>query len=193
MVTPATADLICAARRGSSDAFDALFARYGGRLLALIRLRTGRALRARVDSGDVLQATLLKSFQHFASFEGQDGPSLVAWLATIAGNEVRDQADFHGRARRRMAADVPLDGPDAAGAAAAVRSPLSVAIAAQEAERVADALAALEADHRQVIILRRFEERSFKEIAAIMGRSDDACRMLLGRALAALTIRLRSG
>ncbi len=192
MPHPGTRDLIRAARDGSSDALDALLARYGGRLLALVRLRIGRGLRARVDSGDLLQAALLKSFQHFGSFEGQDGASLVAWLAKIAENEVRDQADFHGRARRRMAADVPIDGPLAAEVPAAARSPLSLAIAAQEAERVAAALADLDPDHRQVIVLRKFDERTFKDISAIMGRSEDACRMLLGRALAALTIGLRS-
>jgi len=48
----------------------------------------------------------------------------------------------------------------------------------------------LDAPHREVILLRKFEDLSFKEIAARMGRSEDACRMLLARALAALTIEL---
>ena len=40
-------------------------------------------------------------------------------------------------------------------------------------------------------MLRKFEELSFREIGARMGRSEDACRMLLARALTALTLAMR--
>ena len=52
------------------------------------------------------------------------------------------------------------------------------------------ALEALDPDHRDVIVLRKLEELSFREVAARMGRSEDACRMLLARAMVALTLRL---
>jgi DNA-directed RNA polymerase specialized sigma24 family protein len=38
--------------------------------------------------------------------------------------------------------------------------------------------------------MRKFEELSFAEIGRRMGRSDDACRMLLVRAMTALTMKL---
>ena len=41
-----------------------------------------------------------------------------------------------------------------------------------------------------IILMRKFEELSFAEIGRRMGRSEDACRMLLARALTALTLRL---
>jgi len=41
-----------------------------------------------------------------------------------------------------------------------------------------------------VILLRKFEELSFKEIALRLGRSEDACRMLLARAMTALTMKM---
>ena len=50
------------ARRGSPRAISSLFARYGERLHALIRLRLGAGLRRRLESRDILQATLLKAF-----------------------------------------------------------------------------------------------------------------------------------
>ena len=58
----------------------------------------------------------------------------------------------------------------------------------EEAERLGAALEALDPDHREVIVLRKLEELSFKEVAARMGRSEDACRMLLARAMVALTL-----
>jgi RNA polymerase sigma factor (sigma-70 family) len=70
------------------------------------------------------------------------------------------------------------------------RSPLSLAILNEEALRLERAIEGLDPAHRDVILLRKFEELSFREIAARMGRSEDACRMLLARALAALTLEV---
>lgn len=180
--------LLREARDGSPEALDALFSRTATRLLALIRLRLGRTLRSQVESGDVLQATLLKAFERLDQFGGGDGATLMAWLARIAGNEIRDLADFHGRQRRDAARVVPLE---AAGPLAdRVRSAFSQVALDRDAARLERAIESLDAPHREVILLRKFEELSFGEIAARMGRSEDACRMLLARAMAALTLEL---
>jgi RNA polymerase sigma-70 factor (ECF subfamily) len=191
MTRQESAALLRAARDGSPDALGQLYERCAGRLLAIIRLRMGRDLRARLESRDILQNTLLKSFQHLDQFEGGDGASLVAWLARIAENEIRDQADFQHRQRRDVAAGVSLDDSHAPQLVARVRSALSQAVLGEEAERLERALERLEPDHREVIVLRKLEELSFKEIGARLGRSEDACRMLLARALTALTLTMR--
>jgi RNA polymerase sigma-70 factor (ECF subfamily) len=160
-------------------------------VLAFIRVRMGRDLRSRLESRDVLQATLLKSFERLEQFEGETGGSLMGWLARIAENEIRDQADFQHRRRRDAAADVPLEA-DGLEVAARARSALSEAVAAQEAERLSEALESLDPDHREVIVLRKLEELSFKDIGSRLGRSEDACRMLLARAMVALTLKLQA-
>ena len=53
------------------------------------------------------------------------------------------------------------------------------------------ALEQLEESHREVILLRKFEELSFAEIGRRMDRKPDACRMLLVRAMTALTLQMR--
>jgi RNA polymerase sigma-70 factor, ECF subfamily len=181
--------LLRAARDGSPEALDRLYASVAGRLLTLVRLRMGPSLRAHLESRDILQATLLKSFQHIDEFEGEGSASLMAWLARIAENEIRDRADYHARGRRDGARDVPLDG-EGLTIRAPGRSPLSVAVLHEDAERLERALERLEPSHREVILLRKFEELSFREIASRMDRSEDACRMLLARALTALTLEL---
>lgn len=182
--------LLREARAGSSAALDELYRRYGGRLLAWIRLRMGRDLRARLESRDIAQAALTKSFERFDQFSGDDGGSLMAWLARIAENEIRDQADYQHRRRRDMRAEVSLDaGPVAVPAAG--RSPLSHAVLNERGRRLERALETLAPDHRRVIVLRHLEELSFRDIALRMGRSEDACRMLLARALTALTLALQ--
>ena len=52
------------------------------------------------------------------------------------------------------------------------------------------ALDSLSDAHRQIILLRKFEELSFREISDRLGKSEDACRMLLARAMTALTLKL---
>src|SRR3954470_6965653 len=82
------------------DSLDSVYARVGPRLLAFIRLKMGRSLRARLESRDILQATLLKSYQHLDEFQGDESRAFAGWLMRIAENEIRDRADFHGRQQR---------------------------------------------------------------------------------------------
>ena len=101
-----------------------LFERCAGKLLALIRLRMGAELRSRLESRDILNATLLRGFERLDQFERDDGTALMGWLARIAENEIRDQRDYHRRQRRDVGREAALD--DGAGALAArVRSQTS--------------------------------------------------------------------
>jgi len=188
MTGPAITDLIQQAKAGSPDALNALYERSGGRLLAYIRLRMGRDLRARLESRDILQATLLKSIQHFDDFRGSYTPSLMAWLAAIAEREIRDRADHAHRHRRDAAREVPIE--DDVELPAPARSALTHAILSEEAERLESALESLTPAHREVILLRKFQELSFGEIGQRLGKSEDACRMLFARAMTALTLAL---
>jgi len=184
-----TTQLVRQARAGSAEALEALYGRCGPRLLAFIRLRLGRTLRAHLESRDILQATLLRSYERLGQFAGDDAGTFMAWLMRAAENEIRDRADYHGRQRRDAARVVPLD--DAHDAVAGhVRSLSSRLVLAEEIDRLTRALAELSEAHREIILLRKFEELSFKAIAGQLGKSEDACRMLLGRAMAALTVTL---
>ena len=184
--------LVERARGGSADAMNELYARYGRRLLALIRLRMGRSLRGRLDSGDILQATLLRSFERIGQFKGEGGATFMTWMARIAENEIRDQADYHGRQRREAARAVPLDEATPA-VTSHLRAVVSQLIADEDAARLERALEGIDEPHREVILLRKFEELSWREVAARMGRSEDACRMLLARGMVALTLKMKAG
>ena len=184
-----TTTLLRDARAGSSAALDRLLGRYAGKLLAYIRARLGRGLRSRVDSHDVLNETLLKAFRNLERFEGQEGRSLMAWLARIAEHEIRDLADYHGRLRRDAQRDEPLEARHDE-LAARLHSATSRIALHEELERVLRALDRLDDAQRQVILLRKLEELSFAEIGERMNKSPDACRMLLARAMTALTLSL---
>ncbi len=76
---------------------------------------------------------------------------------------------FEGDSRRSLAADV--------------RSEVGRLALKEETTRLEAPLESLEPIHREVILLRKYEELTFPEIAARLGRSPDACRMLLARAM----------
>jgi RNA polymerase sigma-70 factor (ECF subfamily) len=183
-----SSELLQRARCGSPEALNLLYERCAGRLLAFIRLRLGKELRLRLESRDILQATLLKSVEHLGELKGDQTQSLMAWLARIAEHEIRDCADFHHRQRRDAAREMPLD--DDAPLPALTRSALSRVILDERASHLEAALETLSADHREVILLRKFEELSFAEIGRRLGKSEDACRMLLARAMTALTLKM---
>jgi RNA polymerase sigma factor (sigma-70 family) len=186
MVPEATTQLFVKARDGSSGALDALYRRCAGKLLPLIRLRMGRALRAELESRDILQSVMLKSFQKLPQV--QEPGALMGWLSKVAENEIRDRVDYLHRQQRDAAQRAPLE--EAAKIPAPVRQALSLAIMNERLERVERALEALPAAQREVIILRKLEELTFPEIAARLAKSEDACRMQFARAMTALTLAL---
>lgn len=173
---------------GSDEALDTLYARYGPRLLSFIRLKMGRELRARLESRDIVQATFLKSFEHLDDFDGSDGRSLLGWLMRIAEREIQDRVDFHNRDKRDARREEEVR--DRSDIAVRTKSALSKLILDERAERVENAIATLSESHRQVILLRTFEELSFPEIATRLGKSEDASRMIFARAMTKLTLAL---
>jgi RNA polymerase sigma-70 factor, ECF subfamily len=175
------------ARLGDTQALGAFFDRSARKLLPLIRLKMGRSLRSEFESRDILQAVLLKSFQRLAQV--QDPGAVMAWLARMAENEIRDRVDYASRQRRDAARRVPLD-TDAAAIPAPVRQALSQSILNEQTERLTRALESLPDAQREIIVWRKLEELTFPEIAVKLGKSEDACRMAFSRAMAALTLKM---
>jgi RNA polymerase sigma-70 factor (ECF subfamily) len=62
----------------------------------------------------------------------------------------------------------------------------------EEMLRLEAGLESLPEHYRQIIVLRKLEELGWAEIASRLGKSEDACRMLLARAMAALTLATES-
>jgi RNA polymerase sigma factor (sigma-70 family) len=186
-----TTALLRQARTGSIEALDTLYGRYAGRLLALIRLRMGPELRSQLESRDLLQSCLLKSFEKIDQFQHAHDGSLMAWFAQIAENEIRDQVKFQRRQRRDPRHNVTLDEAPAL-LEQRLRSALSQLILDERAAELEQMLDRLRDDHREVILLRKFEERGWDQIAERMGKSPDACRMLLARAMMVLTMQMEN-
>jgi RNA polymerase sigma-70 factor (ECF subfamily) len=181
--------LVREARDGSADAVGQLFELCGDRVLAAIRARLGPALRRELESRDVLQNTFLKAFERIDHFEGAGRQTLVGWLAAIARNEIRDQADFYCRLKRDARARVDFDS-QVQEQSPAISSVAGSLILKEETRRLEKAIDGLSEDQREAVLLRQFEELSFREVGERLGRSEEAARKLFARAMASLSIAM---
>ena len=178
--------LVQEAKDGSSEAIGTLFERFGTRLYAMIRSKMGSSLQNRVDPEDVLQNTMLKAFEKIDQFDGNGPTTLLGWMAIIAHHEMRDQARFHQRGKRDNRQNTAIATKHRF-LADKVRSQTSALVLKEEWRILEDALNQLESDHKEIVVMRKLQELSFAEIGERMGRSPDACRMLLARAMTKLT------
>ena len=117
---------------------------------------------------DVVQDAALKALDYFGSFRGGDGR---AWLLRIVRNAAYDALAHRRRHRadRLDDADGTLEGQARRQLADPADDPEMVLTRRQGAEGLDRALAALPLELRECLVLREFEELSYREIAQIAG------------------------
>jgi RNA polymerase sigma-70 factor (ECF subfamily) len=187
-------ELLARARRDHGTELGALLNLYRNYLRLLAQTQIDLHLQGRVDPSDLVQETLLEAFRDFGQFQGATEAELLVWLRRILVHNLARLVEKHLRARKRDARrEVSLDRlvADMENSSnridAALVSPGtstgSQARRREQAAVLADQLARLKPDHREVIVLRNLEGLSFEEVARRMGRSAGAVRMLWLRAL----------
>jgi len=193
-------DLLAAAGAGDLPARDRLLLRYQPWLALLARVQLGPRLKSKIDPSDVVQQTLLEACRALPQFRGRTEPEFQAWLRQILAH-VLAHADrhFHGTQKRAADRELSLDQELARSSqrignmlADSASSPSQKAVRHEQAVRLAEVLARLPEDYREVIILRNLEGLSHEETAERLGRSTGAVRMLWVRALNRLREELPS-
>lgn len=109
---------------------------------------------------DIVQEACLRALQYFASFSGGDGR---AWLLQIVRNVAVTTLAGRMAPSVSMDDDMVLELPDPSD------NPEQANSARQGRELLARALAALPDELRECLVLREFEELSYKEIAEVVG------------------------
>ena len=190
--------LLKQARGGDETALGRLLDLYRNYLRLMARTLIGQALRVRLDASDLVQETFLKAHREFRQFLGSTEPELTAWLRQILVRTLANQARHHRRVgrdyQRQQSLEAMLDRSSTA-VQHALASPVETASAhamrREQAVLLADALEKLPAHYREVFILRNLEHIPFDQIAARMGRSTGATRILWKRAMDRLSQSLR--
>ena len=167
-------------------------------LVLLARLQIDGRLPGKFDPSDAAQQALLEAHRAFPQFRGGTQAELAAWLRQILARVLAHEfRRYHGTQRRDLAGEVALDRALAessrrlgAALAAPGSSPSHQADRRERAALLAEVLARLPADYREVIVLRNLEGLPHEEVARRLGRGVGAARMLWIRALARLRLEL---
>jgi RNA polymerase sigma-70 factor (ECF subfamily) len=147
-------------------------------------------MRGKADPSDVVQETLVKAHENFRHFRGATELEWMTWLRKILVNYLSDFQKGFRRERRSVTREQSLESiVDRSSAMLRNIGPAPGPSPSQEAQRretaavVADAIAELETEDRDVIILRNLHELDWNTVGERTGRSPDAARMLWARAM----------
>ncbi len=169
-------------RAGDEVAFEALLARYQGKIYRLALSFT----KNREDAEEILQDVFLSVYRKIASFDGRS--AFGTWLYRIAVNAAlmklrgrepahesidEHQPQFVGGRHARMIADWS-EGAD------------EVILRKERARIVQQAIEILPPEYRAVLVLRDLEGLSNSEVAEVLGDSLPAVKARLHRARLAL-------
>jgi RNA polymerase sigma-70 factor (ECF subfamily) len=186
--------LLDRARDGQNECLGELLERYRNYLYVVARTQIDLHLSVRASPSDVVQETFLRAARKFPAFRGDSEGALLSWLRRILARSIVNAYAHHVRSRKRdVRRDRPLKLTPAAfdessrwidsALAAAGTSPSAAAIGQEYSAQLADRLAQLPKQYREVIILRNLEGLPFEEVAQRMGKTSAAVRQLWMRAI----------
>ncbi len=190
-----TQHLIVLAKDGDESALEQLCRVYSERVRWIVRLRMGGEIRSKLESMDLAQDVFISALRDLGNFTYKNEGDFLRWLSKIAENRLRDNLDRLHADKRDIRKEVRLKSyePTTGDSFVAALGPIdtttpSVIMSRREdLAKLAKAIDALTSEYKEVIVLTKIEGLSYKEIAESLGKSSDAVRMLVSRAMAALS------
>ena len=189
-----TQRLVTLAKEGDRAALEQLCQVYAERVHWIVRLRMGGEIRSKLDSMDLVQDAFVLALQDLGDFTYKDEGDFLRWLSKIAENRIRDNIKKLHADKRDIRKEVllrnlvPTTQGSLFGALGPVASttPSLIISKREELSKLERAIDKLRPEYREVIILKKIEELSYKEISNRLGKSTDAVGMLISRAMIAL-------
>jgi len=169
---PDEAALVRQAKSGNDEAFARLYDGYVERIYRYVYFRVSDD----TATEDLVSQVFLKAWQNFDRYK-EGGSPFIAWLYTIARNQVID----HYRSKRETA---PLE--EAMAIPSDMESPDEQVQLQFDLEAMRDSLQLLSADQQQVLILKYIAGLPNPDIAKIMNKQEGTIRGLQMRGLQVL-------
>lgn len=173
--------LMLQVRDGSAEAFEELMLRYQGRLVTVLEHLTGK----RGQAEDLAQEVFLRVYRSRLSYAPNS--KFSTWLFTIANNVALN--DRRTRSRRREVGVGPTEsGPASAASLEQIAQAASGQMPARQLDKaemrdvVRFAISTLNERQRLAVLLSKFEEMSYADIAETMELTPQAIKSLLSRA-----------
>lgn len=181
-----TIELVVRARGGDHEAVEALLQRCIPGLRRWAHGRLPASVRGSLDTGDLVQETVLHVLRRLDHFEPRHVGAMQAYLRQSVINRIRDEV--RKVTRHPAPTELPFD------LASDITSPLETAVQSEKYEHYRKALNGLAPKDRELLVARLEAQWTVAEIAERFGmRTVDAARMAVGRAVKRLTSRLRAG
>lgn len=169
--------LIASAAKGDREAFGALYERYVVKVFRHVYYLTGDLHTAE----DLTAQAFLKALEAIPRYEMRGVPFL-AWLLRIAYNLTINHKKVRANGTSPLPETMEIQGT--------LGSPEASCEAKADGERVWEGVRTLRGNQRQVIVMRFIDGLSYQDIAAVLGKSIGAVRVIQYRALCALRRRL---
>jgi RNA polymerase sigma-70 factor (ECF subfamily) len=198
--SPDTQVLLDQAKRGEAGAVERLLEVHREPLRRMIGLRLDPALAGRVDASDVVQEVMLEVSQRLADYLRNPAMPFHLWVRHIAKDHMIDAHRRHRQAQRRSLDReqplVPAGLADQSSLELAGQfldremTPASAAVRHELQKRMEQAVAGLDEDDREIILMRHYEQLSNQEVATALGLSEAAASMRHLRAVRKLRAAL---
>ena len=157
-----------AKENNSRSEFTILYDQYVDKIYRFIYYKTHHKETAE----DLTSVAFVKALNSFSSFDQNKG-GFSAWIYKIARNTV---IDFYRSKKTLINIDDVWDLSDNQDIEREVHASLKLA-------EVKKYLKNLSSEQRDVVILRVWEGLSYKEIAAVLGKSENGCKMMFFRTI----------
>ena len=171
MASDADEEALVQAAQRDLAAFGLLYARYQDRIYTYLRTRTSQA----EDAADLTQQVFVQALAALPRYRAR-GVSIAAWLFRIARNVATDW-------QRRQRATVSWNAIPEAFHPRASETADGALLHRETFAPLYTLLASLDAQTREALILRFTAQLSLAEIGAVLGKSEDAARKQITRAL----------
>ena len=173
--TTPSSRLLAQGRRGDRAALGRLLARWLPGLRRWTHARLPRWARTAADTSDLVQDACLRMLRRADSLDLRSREALAAYFRRTVQNQIRDE---HRKFARRGPHDPPLETlVDPA------PSPDDRALTAEREARYRAALARLTPRDRELIVAHVELEYTHEQLGCMIGRSTNAARMALARAV----------
>ena len=176
----ADAELVRLAQGGDERAFQALVVKYQRR----IARHVARYVRRAADVEEVVQDAFIRAYRGLASFRGES--SFYSWLYRIATNAA---FSFLKKTAREVQAD-ERSGEGFEPGLTDEQSPERILLARQIGDAVERAMARLQPELAEALVLFEVEGKSYKEIAQMLGTPIGTVRTRIFRAREFIARRL---
>ncbi len=193
-----TQDLLREARAGDAEAVNRLLERHRQSLRRMVEGRLDPKLKQRVDASDIVQDVLLEANQRLDAFAQDPGVPFGQWLRQLARDRIIDMHRRHRAATgRSVDREQPLEADQSADSGAArqvedpERTPFAEATWHEVQKNFHEALETLDAQDRDLILLRHFEHMSNEDVAGVLDITPAAASMRHLRALRRFGQQLR--